>query len=210
MVSATAPGVLAGYEQRWQQGQRDSEASAACSGPSCSRDNDVSEESALGDTIRDVTMTQPWPAPPAPVRSRNWLTATLAGVAVVLAAAALIVAFTRSGSGSDPTYTAAQKTEAQTQLCERYRLAVDAAYVETNGSDVALARISATNASVILEAAASNPALSAEYRKTALALASAYQTMTATSSRGSNDTQFNAAVDDVNVKNRALRDLCGD
>lgn len=171
---------------------------------------DVSEESAPGDTIRDVTMTQPWPAPPAPVRSRNWLTATLAAVAVVLAAAALIVALTHSGSGSNPTYTAAQRAEAKTQLCERYRLAADAAYVETNGSDVALARISATNASVILESAASDAALSAEYRNAALALASAYQTMTAAGSRGSDDTQFKASIDDVNVKNRALKELCGD
>jgi hypothetical protein len=174
------------------------------------RNDDVSEESALGDTIRDVTMTQPWPAPPAPVRSRNWLTATLAAVAVVLAAAALIVALTRSGSGSAPTYTSAQKDEAKANLCERYKLAADAAYVETNGSDVALARISATNASVILESAASNPALSAEYRNAALALASSYQTMTAAGSRGSDDTQFKASIDDVNVKNRALKELCGD
>ncbi|WP_165607086.1 hypothetical protein [Mycolicibacter kumamotonensis] len=29
-----------------------------------------------------MTMTPPWPAPPAPIRSRNWLTTTLAAVAV--------------------------------------------------------------------------------------------------------------------------------
>ena len=37
-------------------------------------------------------------------------------LAVVLAAAALIVALTRSGSASTPTYTAAQKAEAKTQF----------------------------------------------------------------------------------------------
>lgn len=174
--------------------------------------DDVSEESPPGDTIRDVTMTQPWPAPPAPVRSRNWLTATLAAVAIVLAAAALIVALTRSGSGSTPTYTTAQKGEAKTQLCDQYLLAAHAMSIETlPDGDIALARISMTNGALILDTAAADPALESKYRDAARALARSYQTMAAKGTHGmSTPDQWQAAVDDTNAKDRAMKDLCGD
>jgi hypothetical protein len=175
------------------------------------RSNNVSEELALGVTIRDVTMTQPWPAPPAPVRSRNWLTATLAALAVVLASAALIVALTRSGSGSSPTYTASQKAEAKTQLCERYKLAGHALNIETQpGNDVVLARISMINGGLILETAAADPALDPKYREAARALAQTYQTTAAIGTTGmSTPNQWQAAVDDTNAKDRVMQDLCG-
>jgi len=157
-------------------------------------------------------MTQPWPAPPAPVRSRNWLTATLAAVAVVLAAAALLVALTRSGSTSGPTYTAAQKAEAKTQLCEQYLLAAHAMSIETApDGDVALARVSMANGALILETAARNPALETKYRDAARDLAHAYQTMAAKGTNGmSTPDQWQATVDDTNAKDRAMKGLCGD
>ncbi|OBG03233.1 hypothetical protein [Mycolicibacter sinensis] len=156
-------------------------------------------------------MTQPWPAPPAPVRSRNWLTATLAAVAVVIAAAALIVALTRSGPGSTPTYTSAQKAEAKKQLCEQYELAVYAVRVESHATDnAALARIAETNGAAILEIAAGIPALDAKYRDAAQALAAAFRNETALGSRGGDDPRFQAAVDGTNAKGSVMQGLCGD
>lgn len=164
---------------------------------------------ALVFNIRKMTMTQPWPVPPPP-RARTWPIAVLALVAVGLAAVSLVMSVTRSGPGSSIVYTDAQKNAAQANLCERFKLADDAAGTETNGSDIALARISATNAAVILESAASDPALNDKYRSAALALASSYQTMTAEGSRGADDTRFRASIDAVNAKTQILRDLCRD
>ncbi|WP_234786500.1 hypothetical protein [Mycolicibacter sinensis] len=155
-------------------------------------------------------MTQPWPAPPAPVRSRNWLTATLAAVAVVLATAALIVALTRSGSGSTPTYTAAQKGEAKAKLCDQYKLAAQAMHIETSKpGDPALARVALTNGALILETASANPALEAKYSKAARALAAAYQTQTAMGTTAPVE-QYQKAGEDLNAKDRVMQGLCGD
>jgi hypothetical protein len=154
-------------------------------------------------------MSQPWQVPP-PVRARTWPVAILAVLAVALATASLVVALTRSGPGSTPAYTPPQRAAAKTKLCEQYQLADDAASVETNGSDVALARVSAINAAAILEVAAADPALSDEYRSAALALATAYRSTTAEGSRGVDDPRFKRSLDDLVAKNQALRDLCGD
>jgi len=166
----------------------------------------------LGDTIRDVTMTQPWPAPPAPIRSRNWVAVTLAAVAVVLAAAALIVALTRSGSGSSPTYTAAQKAAAKKQLCDQYTLAARALNIETQpDGDIALARISMINGALILDMSAADPALDPKYRDAARALAKAYQTTAVIGTNGmATADQYRAAVDDSNAKNQVMQELCGE
>ena len=169
----------------------------------------VSEETPLGATIRDVTMTQPWPVPP-PVRARNWPAIAIAVLALAVGVVALVLELTRSGAGSSPTYTAAERAEAKTNLCEQYKIASDASYIESNGSDVALARISALNAATILEAAASNNALDPEYRSSALSLAASYQAMVAAGSNGSDDPHFLSAVDDVNAKNHTMKGLCGD
>lgn len=166
----------------------------------------------FGDTIRDVTMTQPWPAPPAPVRSRNWLAVTLAAVAVVLAAAALIVALTRSGAGSSPNYTAEQKAVAKTKLCDSYRLAAQVAHIETTGpeSDVGLARNALTNGALMLETAADAPALEPEYRNAARELASVYQTQAAMGTAGMATTdEYQSIVNDSNAKDRTMKELCG-
>lgn len=167
----------------------------------------VSADTALGDTIRDVTMTQPSPAPP-PARTRTWPIAALAILAVVLAAAALIVALTRSEAGSSPTY----KAEAKEGLCNQYKLASQAVGIETNATDnVALARISDTNGAVILWAASIDPALGSKYRNAAQDLALAYQTVVAiSSSKAVDDPQFRATIDDSYAKGRVMRGLCGD
>lgn len=167
----------------------------------------------MGSTIRNVTMTPPpWPAPPAAVQPRRRLTAVLAVLVVMLAITAVtvaVVALTRTAPA--PTYSAAQRAEAQANLCSRYRLAANAARVDTTSSDVALARISTTNGALMLETAAANPALEANFREAALALAVAYQTMTAKGTQGvADDAQRQAALDDAIAKDHALKDLCGD
>lgn len=175
------------------------------------RNNDISDELALGDTIRDVTMTQPWPAP-APVNPRTWPTTALALLAVVLAATALTVAFTRSGPGSSPTYTAAQRADAKTTLCGRYKLAAQSLHIETTTPDnTALARIAMSNGAQMLDTAAGNPALDHRYRDAAQALAAAYQTTAVIGTTGMATRQeYLAAVGDSNVKDAAMKELCGD
>lgn len=171
----------------------------------------VSADAALGDTIRGVTMTQPWPAP-APARTRTWPIAALAIMAVVLAAAALIVALTRSGSSSGPTYTAAQKAAATTKLCDQYKLASRALHIETTTPDnTALARIAMSNGALMLETSAANPALDPRYRDAAQALAAAYQTTAAIGTTGmATREQYLASVDDSNVKDAAMKAFCSD
>ncbi|BBY33755.1 hypothetical protein [Mycolicibacter minnesotensis] len=92
-------------------------------------------------------------------------------------------------------YTATQRAAAKAQLCSKYMLASDAVNIETNGNDAAFARIAAANGAIILEAAAIDPALDNEYRDAALSLAQAYQTMTATASKGSDNKQFQESIE---------------
>ncbi|WP_205634635.1 hypothetical protein [Mycolicibacter kumamotonensis] len=93
--------------------------------------------------------------------------AVLGVLAVLLAAAALavaIVALTRIDA--TPTYSAAQRVEAQARLCDQYKLAAQAVHLETTqpDGDVALARIANTNGALILATAASEPALDVKFR----------------------------------------------
>lgn len=175
---------------------------------SCRKTCSISAEAASGDTIRHVTMTNPWPVP-QPIRARNWPATALAGLAVVLAATALIVALTRSGPAPRPNYTSAQKAEAKAQLCDRYRLAAQAMHIETSIPDSpALARVALTNGALILETAAANPALDAHDSSAARALATAYQTQTAISTTAPNE-QFQKMGEDLNVKDSVMHGICG-
>ncbi len=148
-------------------------------------------------------------------RSRNWPTIALAGLATVVAVAALIVALVRpmasrsSATTAMPTYTAAETAAAQRQLCDTYKLAARAVEVDTGGHDRALARIATTNGAVMLDNAAANPALDAKHRDTARALAAAYGTLTA---MGNNvvatDAQYQAALDDISAKDAEMKSVC--
>jgi hypothetical protein len=80
--------------------------------------------------------------------------------------------------------------------------------VETNGSDKALARIALTNAAVMLDIAAANPALDATHRDAARALANAFRTTTALASGGT-DAQWQASLDDANSKDAVMKKVCG-
>ncbi|GFG98532.1 hypothetical protein MTIM_44110 [Mycobacterium timonense] len=82
--------------------------------------------------------------------------------------------------------------------------------VDTNGHDVALGRIALTNAAAMLDDAAANPALGATYRDPARALAASYRTGTAMGNRDvATDAQFQAALDDINAKDAAMKRICG-
>jgi hypothetical protein len=176
----------------------------------------VSGKPLVGDTIGAVHAHQPWPpsmSPPAPIAARRtWPFLALAGVAAALAAAALIVALTKpvpepSGPALEsPTYTADDIAVAQGQLCETYQLVARAVKVDTNGSDQSLGRIALTNGAVLLEAAAADPALDGQHRAAARALAMSYLTLTAKGNAA--DAEFQAALDETNVKDSAMKRLC--
>ncbi|KZS80740.1 hypothetical protein B4U45_14070 [Mycobacterium persicum] len=143
---------------------------------------------------------------------RIWPTIALAVIATVVAVAALIVALTASkpSAASVPTYTAAETTAAQRQLCSTYELVAQAARVDTAGSDKALARIATTNGALMLYIAAANPALDASYRDAARALATAEGTLTAKGSYGvATDAEYQAALDDAIAKDAAMKKVCG-
>jgi hypothetical protein len=133
-------------------------------------------------------------------------------LAVLLAVAALvaaIVALTRLPA--TPSYTATQRAEAKTELCDRYKPAMDAVHIETNGSDAALGRIALVNGAVILAGASANPALDPKYRDAAQAVVHTYEEFVIASSSGRlGDPNFDAAMKAADNKERVLKDLCGD
>jgi hypothetical protein len=159
----------------------------------------------------------PWvaghPAPSAP-RARTWPAMAVGVVGVLLGAAGLIVALTRPTpeptKSTAPTYTAAETGAAQQQLCDVYRLAARAVGVDTNGNNPALGRIALANGAAMLDAADAGPALDNRYRQPASALAAAYRTLTAKSSSDAfTEQEFRAALDDVNTKDAAMKQICG-
>ena len=124
--------------------------------------------SDFGDTSSNRPPVGQWTpshATQTPPRARTWPAVALAAIAVVVAVAALIVALTNSmraaspATTTGPTYTPAEAASAQRQLCDTYKTVARAVGVDTNGGDKALARIALTNAAVMLDNAASNPAL---------------------------------------------------
>ncbi|WP_082972898.1 hypothetical protein [Mycobacterium sp. E2497] len=181
--------------------------------------------------------SQPWgpvegPAPQSSIANRppsyaelparhslRWL-----AIAVVLTAAvaiiALILALTRPADSrsssttttttTTPAYNGGETAAAQQKLCDTYKLVARAVQVDTNGSDKALARTATTNAAVMLENAAADPALDAKHRDTARALAAAYLTATAKATNGVvSDSEWQAALDDVIAKDAAMKQVCG-
>ncbi|WP_052739912.1 hypothetical protein [Mycobacterium sp. UM_Kg27] len=123
-----------------------------------------------------------------------------------------IISLTRSADASAPRYTAAQQADAKKRLCDSYKLAAHAEHIETNTpNNIALARLSATNGALILETAATDPALAPQYRDAARALARTYQTIVALSTgREGDDPELGAAINDANAKDREMIGLCGD
>lgn len=119
-----------------------------------------------------------------------------------------IVALTRPPAS--PTYSAAQRTAAKTELCGRFKPATDAVHIETNGPDAGFGRIALVSGSLILGAAASSPALESTYRDAADAAVQTYESLVIESSSSrAGDSRFDSAVDALNAKERELKDLCG-
>lgn len=106
-------------------------------------------------------------------------------------------------------YSAAEVSSAQHQLCDTYKLGARAVQVDTNGHVVALGRIALTNAAAMLDDAAANPVLSSTYRDPPRALAASYRQGTAMGNRDiATDAQFQAALDDINAKDAAMKKAC--
>ena len=120
-----------------------------------------------------------------------------------------VVALTRPPSS--PTYSVAQRTAAKTELCGRFKPAMDAVHTETNGPDAGLGRTALVNGALVLDSAAANPALDSKLRDAAKAVVLAYENLVVESSLSSlGKSPFDMAVDAVNSKERVLKDLCGD
>jgi hypothetical protein len=135
------------------------------------------------------------PPPDAPSRQGSSGGIAIALVVIgLIAVAALVVGIidltrpTSSGASvastapGTPTFTPDQVASAKKELCSTYQVAARSVDADTHSSDKALARISLTNAAGMINAAAANPALNANDRDAARALASAYWVTNAVSS----------------------------
>jgi hypothetical protein len=95
-------------------------------------------------------------------------------------------------------------------VCDTYKLVARAAQIDTAGTDKALARVATTNGALMLDMAAANAALDANHRDAARALAIAYGALTAKGSYGvATDAEYQAALDDANAKDAAMKKVCG-
>jgi hypothetical protein len=158
-------------------------------------------------------MTPPtWPAAPPATQPHRRSPVLLAVLAVLLAVAALVAAIVAlTQQLATPSYTAAQRAEAKTELCTRYKPAMDAVHIETNGPDAGFGRIALLNGAVVLQGASADPALDSKYRDAALAVVHSYENFVIEASSGrSGDAKFDAALNAVNTKEQVLKDLCGD
>lgn len=149
-------------------------------------------------------------------RSSTWPSLILAGVATVVAVAALVVALTRSSTPvhspatTAPTNNAAVTANPHQQLCDVYSRAARAVQIESNGGGTALARIATVNGAAMLEATATVPGLKPDERSAALALARSYRDLTAIGSvvNGSSDPAWQSAIGDVNAADSAMKKVC--
>ncbi|MEB3051054.1 hypothetical protein KV112_15115 [Mycolicibacter sp. MYC123] len=159
-----------------------------------------------------MTMTPPpWTAPPTIQQPRRSLVVALAALSTLLAITSLvlaIVALNRAETRSP--YSAAQRAAARSDLCERFKPAMDAVHAETNGPDPGLGRTSLVNGALILDGLATNPALDSRYREAAKSVVLAYENLVVYSTGGTGNPKFNSYVDAVNAAEIALKDLCRD
>lgn len=168
-----------------------------------------------GPTASSMSWAPPFPGPPR-LRSRPWPAVVLAAIATAVSIAALVIALTRHSSESPaakstaPSYSGAEVSGAQQQLCDTYKLVAKAVQADTNGDNPALARIATTNGAVMLDNVAGNPALDAAHRDAARALAATYLRTTAMGNRDvATDSDFRAALDDLIAKDAVMKRVCG-
>jgi hypothetical protein len=144
---------------------------------------------------------------------------TLVGLVAVSALVVGIIALTRpTSSGADkaatttsptPTFTPDQIVAAKKNLCTIYQLASKSVNQDTNGGDIALARISLTNGGAMLDKAAETPALGQNERDAARNLAAAYQSAVAISSVfDKTSSVFQQSIDDINRLDGSMAAIC--
>jgi hypothetical protein len=141
----------------------------------------------------------------------------------LIAVAALVIGIidlsrpSSSGAGKastaaapSPTFAPEQVASAKKELCSAYHLAAHSVNIDTHSSDTALARISLANGAGMLDAAAANPALSANDRDAARTLASAYRTSNAVSSDTTDVAAplYQRTLDDIAQANTAMAAIC--
>lgn len=174
----------------------------------------------FGDGSHQHPSQPPW-IPPQPsrnrLRPRTWPALALAGFACAVAVAALIVASIDGKSSSSvvnpqtsATPSAQEAAIAHAQLCDSYARAALAVQIESNGGGTALARIATVNGAVMLETAASAPALKPDERSAGLSLARTYRSLTAVGSvvNGSDDPMWRSAIADVTAADAAMKKVC--
>lgn len=131
-------------------------------------------------------------------------TEALAGALTLPVASHLSV--TTATTTSTPTETA----QPQQRLREAYKMAAQAARVETAGSDKALGRIATTNGAILLGLGTAIAAPDTEHRDAGRAPAIACRTRTAKNSYGiGTDTLYQAALDDALSEDAAMKMVCG-
>jgi hypothetical protein len=114
-----------------------------------------------------------------------------------------------TAASPSPTFTPDQVASAKKELCTTYTIASRSVNQDTNGPDVAIARISLTNAGGMLDAAAENPAIGQNEREAARNLAAAYRAEVAISSVfDKTSSVFLQSVDDVNRLDGAMGAIC--
>jgi hypothetical protein len=112
-------------------------------------------------------------------------------------------------SAAAATFTPDQIASAKKNLCSVYQVASRSVKQDTNGGDMALARVSLTNAGGMLDAAADNPALGGNERDAARALASAYRNVVAIGSVFDRTSPVGqASLDDANRADAAMAAMC--
>jgi hypothetical protein len=164
-----------------------------------------------------------WTAPAMPGRSASngRVGAGLAVIGLIAVAALVvgIVALTRPTAGGavkaattatpTPSFTPDQIAAAKKNLCTMYQLASKSVNQDTNGGDIAIARISLTNGGAMLDAAAENPALGQNERDAARNLAAAYQSAVAISSVfDKTSSVFQQSIDDINRSDGPMAAIC--
>jgi len=164
-----------------------------------------------------------WTPPPVPGRppSNGRIAVGLALVGLIAVAALVvgIIALTRPTSSSagkaptaanpSPTFTPDQVADAKKNLCSVYQVGARSVSADSNGTDIAIARVALANAAGMLDTAADNPALGQGERDAARTLASAYHTYVAVASvfdKGS--PMMQNALDEANRADKAMATIC--
>jgi hypothetical protein len=114
-----------------------------------------------------------------------------------------------SATSATPSFSADQIAAAHEKLCAVYNLAARAVQIETHGPSPERAGIAEVNGAVMLERVVNaSPAMTSSDRVAAVALADAYSNVAAAASLNDNSL-WQPALDDANVKDAVMKKVCG-